>query len=47
VFGAVPPLPTFPVPEGWTGTCLFNTPGTYEFVCGAHPVETGTIVVTQ
>ncbi len=47
VLGPVPPLPTFPATAGWAGTCLFNTPGTYQFTCDAHPFETGTIVVTQ
>jgi plastocyanin len=46
VAGAVPPLPAIPLSEGWAGTCLFDTPGTYEFECAAHSFETGTIVVT-
>src|SRR3954464_6966649 len=27
--GPVPPVPAFPSPQGWEGTCRFNTPGTY------------------
>jgi plastocyanin len=45
VFGAVPPLPGSPDGQGWTGTCRFDTPGTFTFVCDAHAFETGTIVV--
>jgi plastocyanin len=35
--GSVPPLPAFPGPPGWSGTCKFDTPGTYTFICDAHP----------
>ncbi len=44
-FGAVPPLPGAPDVQGWTGTCRFDTPETYTFVCDAHAFETGTIIV--
>jgi plastocyanin len=43
--GAVPPLPAFALPPGWSGECTFNTPGTYTFVCGAHAQMTGTVIV--
>jgi plastocyanin len=43
--GAVPPLPSLPGAQGWTGTCRFDTPGTYAFTCDAHAFETGTIIV--
>jgi cytochrome c len=43
--GAVPPLPTYTLPQGWAGNCTFNTPGTYTFYCEAHPFMTGTVVV--
>ena len=45
VGGAVPPLPTNPSPMGWAGNCRFDTPGTYEFVCQAHPQMVGQVVV--
>jgi plastocyanin len=40
-------LPPFPYPpQLWKdATCTFDQPGTYAFVCGAHPEMTGTIVV--
>jgi hypothetical protein len=43
--GSVPPLPHQPGPPGWSGTCTFNTPGTFSFYCDFHPYMTGTIVV--
>jgi plastocyanin len=43
---AVPPLPHEPTKAGWSGSCTFNTPGTFNFRCEEHPTEmTGTIVV--
>ena len=33
----VPPLPAVPTPPPWSGTCRFNTPGTYAFVCECTP----------
>ncbi|HEY7289537.1 MAG TPA: IPT/TIG domain-containing protein [Vicinamibacterales bacterium] len=45
VLGLVPPLPSSPEGSGWTGTCRFDTPGTFSFVCDAHAFETGTVVV--
>jgi plastocyanin len=43
--GAVPPLPHQPTAPGWSGTCTFDTPGTYTFHCDMHPFMTGTVVV--
>jgi plastocyanin len=43
--GSVPPLPAGPTPPSWTGTCTFNTPGTYSFHCDLHTSMTGTVVV--
>jgi plastocyanin len=42
----IPPLPSYVQSAGWEGNCTFNAPGTYSFVCGAHPDMTGTVVVT-
>jgi len=47
VSGAVPPLPKYATPPGWAGTCQFNTPGTYSFVCSVHSEMTGTVTVTS
>ena len=44
--GPVPPLPAISAPAGWAGECIFNTPGTYTFVCNAHkPAMAGTVIV--
>jgi plastocyanin len=44
--GKVPPLPNPAAGPGWSGSCTFNTPGTYTFHCAIHPqTMTGTIVV--
>jgi len=46
--GTPPPLPTVPTAAGWSGTCTFDTPGTYAFHCDMHPaVMHGTIVVVD
>jgi plastocyanin len=45
--GAVPPLPAVPTGEGWGGTCRFDAPGTYAFVCGLHSSMTGTVDVVD
>ena len=46
--GTPPPLPTVPTTAGWSGTCRFDTPGTYAFHCDMHPtVMHGTIVVVD
>jgi plastocyanin len=41
---AVPPMPTYPI-TGWSGTCTFNTPGDYPFVCLVHADMTGVVHV--
>jgi plastocyanin len=43
--GSVPPLPNQPTAPGWTGSCTFDTAGTYTFHCDLHPYMTATIVV--
>jgi plastocyanin len=43
--GAVSPLPATPEAPGWSGTCRFDTPGTYLFGCDNHTYMKGTIVV--
>ena len=46
--GTPPPLPTVPTAAGWSGTCRFDTPGTYAFHCDMHPtLMHGTIVVVD
>jgi plastocyanin len=40
-----PPLPSFAQPPGWSGHCEFNTPGTYDFVCGIHSDMKGKVIV--
>ena len=42
------PMPPTPVAGEWSGTCAFDEPGTYQFVCDNtfHPNMTGTITVT-
>lgn len=43
--GSVPPLPHQPTGAGWSGSCTFNTPGTYQFHCDVHPFMIGTVAV--
>jgi plastocyanin len=45
VSGGVPPLPHSPTSPGWSGTCKFDTPGTYTFHCDLHPFMTATLTV--
>jgi plastocyanin len=45
--GSVPPLPAYPTAPGWTGSCRFDTPGTYSFHCDAHQTMHGTIEVVD
>lgn len=45
--GSVPPLPAYPTAHGWTGSCRFDTPGTYSFHCDAHQTMHGTIVIVD
>jgi plastocyanin len=40
-----PPIPSVPTAPGWSGTCTFNTAGTYSFHCDRHTFMTGTIIV--
>jgi len=41
------PMPPTPTGGQWSGTCVFDEPGTYRFVCDNpfHPSMTGTITV--
>ena len=41
------PMPPTPTAGKWSGTCVFDQPGTYRFVCDNtfHPNMTGTITV--
>ncbi|HEU0316940.1 MAG TPA: hypothetical protein VFR49_06400 [Solirubrobacteraceae bacterium] len=44
--GSAPPLPQSPQPAGWSGSCRFDTPGTYPFQDAfASDAVTGTVVV--
>lgn len=45
--GTPPPLPTTPTAAGWSGSCRFDTPGTYTFHCDLHAFMSGTIVVVD
>lgn len=45
--GPVPPLPAVPTGRGWSGSCRFDTPGTYTFHCDLHGFMTGTVVVVD
>jgi len=45
--GMPPPLPGVPTAPGWSGTCTFDTPGTYTFHCDLHHFMQGTIVVVD
>jgi len=45
--GTPPPLPTVPTAAGWSGTCTFDTPGTYTFHCDLHHFMQGTVVVVD
>jgi plastocyanin len=42
-----PPLPSGPEPPGWTATCTFSAPGTYQFICTRHPSMQGTVQVVD
>jgi plastocyanin len=39
-------LPSAPSGPGWSGSCRFDSPGTYPFACPLHPSMTGTITVS-
>jgi plastocyanin len=45
--GSVPPLPASPQSAGWSGTCRFDTPGAYAFVCDLHGGMRGTVDVVD
>jgi plastocyanin len=47
VIGPAPPLPSFPLPEGWAGTCRFDALGTYTFACGVHEDMRGAVEVVE
>ena len=40
-------IPANPVNTGWSGSCTFNSPGMYPFVCEAHPQMTGRVDVVD
>jgi hypothetical protein len=39
------PMPPDPSGDPWSGTCVFNAAGAYDFVCGAHDTMRGTVTV--
>jgi hypothetical protein len=44
--GPAPPLPAVAEPPGWSGTCTFNTAGTYPFDSASDgPAMSGTVIV--
>jgi plastocyanin len=44
--GPTPPLPAVAEPPGWSGTCTFDTAGTYPFDSAADgPAMSGTVIV--
>jgi plastocyanin len=50
VFGAAQPtsctgIPDTASPPGWSGSCTFDSYGTYTFHCGLHTFMTGTVEV--
>ena len=45
--GCNPALPGSPQPPPWSSTCTFNAPGTYSFVCTAHPGMGGSVEVVN
>jgi plastocyanin len=40
-----PPMPSEATIAPWSGSCRFDTPGTYTFRCARHPAMTGTVNV--
>jgi hypothetical protein len=40
-------IPANPISTGWNGTCTFNSPGMYPFVCEAHGEMTGRVDVVN
>jgi hypothetical protein len=52
VFGGSKPtsctdMPDNPSTPGWSGSCSFDTPGTYSFHCGLHSFMTGKVEVVD
>jgi plastocyanin len=53
VFGGTQPtsctdMPAAPAAQGWSGSCTFETPGTYAFHCGLHgSLMTGSVEVVD
>jgi hypothetical protein len=40
-------IPADPINTGWNGSCSFNSPGAYPFVCEAHAEMTGRVDVVD
>jgi plastocyanin len=40
-------MPDAPAGPGWSGSCRFDSPGTYSFVCGQHYFMTGEVRVVD
>jgi hypothetical protein len=40
-------IPGSPIDTGWSGSCQFNSPGMYSFVCEAHSEMTGRVDVVD
>jgi plastocyanin len=40
-------IPASPSNTGWNGSCSFNSPGSFSFVCEAHSNMTGTVDVVD
>ncbi len=40
-------MPDAPAGPGWSGSCRFDSPGTYSFVCGQHYFMTGEVKVVD
>jgi plastocyanin len=38
-------MPASPAAAGWSGSCTFNTTGTYSFFCDLHPSMSGKVLV--
>jgi plastocyanin len=40
-------MPALPAGPGWSGSCRFDSPGTYSFYCGQHYFMTGKVEVVD